>query len=221
MKILIVDDEPNVTETLSSFLSDCGHTTVAAADGLQALEVMPRHGDIGLVIADVRMPRMDGIEFLTTIRVRFPGVPAILITGHGDEGLAVAALQEGATDYIKKPIKLRELRESVAKVEERHALESMILTGLERDPEVGAAAASSRTVEELKTLHQEIEGLGQLWEAVRSHLTVESDEEGERIVDFAVDEIPAAIARLRTRINELIKSEERRSGGLASLQAPR
>jgi DNA-binding NtrC family response regulator len=218
VKILVVDDEPNVVGTLSDFLNDCGHTTEVASDGLHALETMSRHGDIGLVIADVRMPRMDGIEFLTTIKVKYPGVPAILITGHGDEGLAVAALQEGATDYIKKPIKLRELRDSVAKVEERHALEATILSGLERDPTADALAATSRTVEELREINQEIEGLSQVWEAVRPHLDIKSAaEEDQRIVDFAVDEIPATLARLRARIDSLIKKEASEKGGLTSL----
>ena len=102
MKILVVDDEPNVVTTLTDFLDDCGHTTVSATDGLNGFEMMSRHADVGLVIADIRMPRMDGIEFLKTLKVRYPGVPAILVTGHGDEGLAVAALQEGRGNGLHK-----------------------------------------------------------------------------------------------------------------------
>lgn len=215
MKILVVDDEPTVVKTLTDFLQDCGHSTVSAGDGLEALDTMSANGDIGLVIADVRMPNMDGIELLMTLRVRYPGVPAILVTGHGDEGLAVAALQEGASDYIKKPIKLRDLRTSVAKIEERHALEATILSGLEREAPDERPGFDEQSVQDLKELSQEIEGLGQIWEAIRPHLVIDPGEsDDQRIVDFALDEVPATIARLRARIDHLIKSQDNSISGI-------
>jgi DNA-binding response OmpR family regulator len=115
----------------------------------------------------------------------------------------------GATDYIKKPIRLRELRASVAGVEERHALEATILSGLEREPERPAISLDSRTLKELKHFHQELEALGQLWEAVRPHLAVSSEGDGEqRILDFAMDEIPSTLARMRQRLDDLIRAQD-------------
>ena len=209
MKILLVDDEENVVDTLSDFLDDCGYGTVTASDGVDALEVLAGNGDVGLVIADVRMPRMDGITFLKTLKIRYPGVPVILITGHGDEGLAVAALQEGAADYIKKPIKLRELRDSVSKVEDRHALEALIVSGLEREFPSAEGPRDDKLISDLREIHQELEALAQMWEAVRSHIQpTSSSEEEQRIIDFAMDEIPGTVSRLMKRLDHAIKDND-------------
>jgi PAS domain S-box-containing protein len=128
MNILLVDDESHILEVIGDFLRDCGHNSVNACDGFGALNALESQGSIDLVISDIRMPNMDGIEFLKTVRIRYPGTPVILMTGHGDEAVAVLALQQGAFDYLKKPIKLNELLQRVEQVAERNRLESEALS---------------------------------------------------------------------------------------------
>ncbi len=127
MNILLVDDEAQILQVIGDFLADCGYESTTAGDGAEALKVLEERDDIDLVISDIRMPRMSGIEFLKAARVRFPGVPVILLTGHGDEHVAITALQEGAQDYLKKPIKFEEFLGCIEQVEERNRLEMQIL----------------------------------------------------------------------------------------------
>jgi PAS domain S-box-containing protein len=127
MVILLVDDEAQILQVLGEFLAECGYEICRAKDGKEALQVLEEEGEVGLVISDIRMPRLDGLRLLRAVRVRFPGIPVVLMTGHGDEEVAVSALQEGATNYLKKPIKLNDLLECVEQVEARGRLESELL----------------------------------------------------------------------------------------------
>ena len=126
MHILLVDDEKQILQVIGDFLADCGYSTTSAGDGAEALKILEERADIELIVSDIRMPRLAGIQFLRAVRVRFPGIPVILMTGHGDEGVAIAALQEGAQDYLKKPIKLSEFQLCIERVEERARLESQL-----------------------------------------------------------------------------------------------
>ena len=126
MNILLVDDEEPILRVIGDFLQDCGHEVVSAADGAEALKILEAGRSCELIVSDIRMPRLDGLAFLRAARVRFPGIPVVLMTGHGDEQVAIAALQEGAHDYLKKPIRLNELIDRVDQVEERRRLESQV-----------------------------------------------------------------------------------------------
>lgn len=123
MRVLVVDDDPDVVKTLAEFLEDCGYDVVTAPDGATGLD---RLEGVGLVLADVRMPGIDGLQFMRRARTLHHGLPVILMTGHGDASLAAAARREGTFDFIRKPPSLRELRSSVATVEERSELDAMI-----------------------------------------------------------------------------------------------
>jgi DNA-binding response OmpR family regulator len=127
MDILLVDDEESVIQVLGEFLADCGYEVVPARDGAEGLRVLESRGGVGLIISDIRMPRMDGIEFLRAVKARYPGTPTILITGHGDEGVATLALQQGACDYLKKPVKLEDLLARVERAESRSRMEADLL----------------------------------------------------------------------------------------------
>lgn len=127
MEILLVDDEKHILQVIGDFLIDCGYEVCTAGDGAEALQVLERKENVGLVLSDIRMPRQDGLELLRAARVRFPGIPIVLMTGHGDEEVAIAALHEGAQDYLKKPVKLVELLDRVEKIEGRNQLESQVL----------------------------------------------------------------------------------------------
>jgi FixJ family two-component response regulator len=101
--ILIVDDEKDICEVLDISLSDLGYKVHTARNGEEALEVFEKMRP-SIILTDIRMPGMDGIELLRTIKGHHPETEVIMITGHGDMDLAVESLKLEATDFITKPI---------------------------------------------------------------------------------------------------------------------
>jgi two-component system, NtrC family, response regulator AtoC len=112
--VLIADDESNLRKVLCALLARDGHETVAVPSGDQALD-MVKAGGIDIVITDLRMPRMDGLELLRAVKPLDPGLPVIVITAHGSVDTAVSAMKEGAFDYITKPFDRDELKLAVRK----------------------------------------------------------------------------------------------------------
>ncbi|MGD9224149.1 MAG: response regulator, partial [Desulfobacteraceae bacterium] len=99
--ILIVDDEKNYPLVLSAVLQDEGFEPLTAHSGEQALEILD-HSDIDLVLTDMKMPKMDGIELLEKMKEKDPELPVIMMTAHGTVEKAVEAMQKGAYNYILK-----------------------------------------------------------------------------------------------------------------------
>jgi signal transduction histidine kinase len=113
--ILLVDDEEDIRETLSLFLTDLGHPVVAAENGIEALALFRKeHPEI--VISDIKMPGMDGVELLQKIKMESPDTEFIMITGHGDMELAITSFQGQAADFIAKPINVNILEMALQKV---------------------------------------------------------------------------------------------------------
>jgi DNA-binding NtrC family response regulator len=119
-KILVVDDETAIAETLKEVLEYESYAVQTAACAPDALKVL-ENGSFDVVISDIKMPDMDGMELLCKIR-EISDVPVIMITGHGDIETAVASLKSGAFDFITKPLDLNRLLISV-----KHALENRSL----------------------------------------------------------------------------------------------
>ena len=113
-RILIVDDDKSLREFLEIFLTKEGFAVAVAGDGKEALKYLSRH-QIDLILADIRMPKLDGISFLKALRKKGLEVPVIMITAYASLDTAVAAKQEGAFDYVAKPFKLNELRKLISK----------------------------------------------------------------------------------------------------------
>ncbi|HOJ99040.1 MAG: sigma-54 dependent transcriptional regulator [Treponemataceae bacterium] len=107
-KLLVVDDEKNIREGLAEALHLDGHEVVLAADGDEAYNRFQK-GDIDLVITDLRMPGMSGEELLRRITSESPGLPVIVLTGHGTVENAVDAMRNGAYDFLTKPVNLDRL----------------------------------------------------------------------------------------------------------------
>jgi two-component system NtrC family response regulator len=100
--ILIVDDEKNYLTILSAVLEDEGFEVLTALGGFQALEIY-KSSDLDLILTDMKMPKMDGIELLENIKEIDPDLPVIMMTAHGTVDKAVEAMQKGAYTYILKP----------------------------------------------------------------------------------------------------------------------
>ncbi len=100
--ILIVDDEKNYPPILSAVLEEEGFETLAAFSGREALEIL-KNSDVDLVLTDMKMPSMDGIELLERIKEKDTDLPVIMMTAHGTVEKAVLAMQKGAYNYILKP----------------------------------------------------------------------------------------------------------------------
>jgi two-component system KDP operon response regulator KdpE len=118
MRILIVDDEPQITRVLRTSLESNGHEVTVARDGVQALEIFVKSAP-ELVITDLAMPMMNGIELTREIRQRSQ-VPIIVLSVRSQDAAKVSALDEGADDYITKPFSIQELMARV-RVQSRRA----------------------------------------------------------------------------------------------------
>lgn len=103
IKILTIDDEPYIRESVRSFLEDFGFDVIEAGDGRQGLELFENQNP-DLVLCDLRMPVMDGLEVLESVTKTSPGTPIIVVSGAGNIADTVEALHLGAWDYIIKPI---------------------------------------------------------------------------------------------------------------------
>jgi len=111
-RILIVDDDSGQRSLLDSFLSSQGFETVPVDSGERALEVL-RTQDVGMMISDVRMPGISGLETLRQARQEHAVLPVLLVTAYADIREAVVAMRDGAVNYLSKPIDLDELLASV------------------------------------------------------------------------------------------------------------
>src|SRR5512133_1985416 len=111
-RILIVDDDPGQRSLLDSFLRGQGFKTVLAASGEEALAKL-REGTFKLMISDVRMPGLSGLETLRRARQEHAVLPVLLVTAYADIREAVGAMRDGALNYLAKPIDLDELLATV------------------------------------------------------------------------------------------------------------
>ena len=121
-RIVIVDDEERMTGVVAMALERAGYECETCASGEAALAALQTR-DADLVVTDWKMPQMDGIELLRRLHARQPRLPVVLLTAHGSVPSAVAAMREGAFDYVTKPFDNDELRAIVARALEMNRLE--------------------------------------------------------------------------------------------------
>ncbi len=117
-KILVIDDEKPTLDMFRLLLSAHGYDVLTAENGREGIEVFERERP-PLIITDIKMPGMDGIEVLRIIKRSNPKAEVIVITGHGDMDLAIKALNLDATDFINKPIQRRYLEQALKRAGER------------------------------------------------------------------------------------------------------
>ena len=108
-RILIVEDNPVDQRLFEQALSEPGREIEVCSDGREALAAFERRAS-DLVVSDIMMPNMEGLELLSELHRRVPGLPVILVTRFGNIPAAVAAMRDGAFDYVTKPVEVFELQ---------------------------------------------------------------------------------------------------------------
>jgi len=111
-KILICDDEEGIRESLKLILSD-HHELIITDSSEQCLSILENSNDIGLALLDIKMPKVNGLDVLKSIKEKHPDLPVIMVTGYKSVETASEAAQLGASGYIVKPFKTDEILESV------------------------------------------------------------------------------------------------------------
>ncbi len=120
-KVLVVDDEESIRSVLRQALTDAGHHVVAAETGQKALDVLSR-SDIEVMLLDIRMPGLSGLDVLREVAVRSPATCVIMVTAMADVSTAVEAMKQGAYDYVAKPFDLDDVIIAVQRATERRTL---------------------------------------------------------------------------------------------------
>jgi two-component system NtrC family response regulator len=146
--ILVVDDDPSLRRVVAYQLEQEGYRVANASSGAEAVEAV-RAGGVNVLITDVMMPGMDGLELVDRVRASAPDVVPIVITAHGDIATAVRAMQSGAFDFVEKPFTRERMLVSVAKAlayaglrDENRRLRALVGGGAD----LGAIVGSSSTL---------------------------------------------------------------------------
>ncbi len=117
-KIMVVDDEAEVRDLIKLVLEKKGLHALEAVDGQNAIDIL-QSGDnmvnVGVILCDIRMPRVNGVECIQFIREQAPGIPIVVITGYPDTELASNLLKKGVKDYLVKPVENKKLLAVVEK----------------------------------------------------------------------------------------------------------
>ena len=114
-RILIAEDEEPLRTLIQRALTEEGHAVVATADGAEALDVLvSKQGNFDLLLADIKMPVMDGIALALAVARDFPNLPILLMTGYADQRERVSGLEALICDVISKPFALAEIKFAVA-----------------------------------------------------------------------------------------------------------
>ena len=136
MRVLVVEDEASLRDGIVDLLTGDGHTVVAAGDGVAGLEAGLRD-PFELVVLDLMLPRLDGMEVCRRLRAARPGTPILMLTARGSEDDKVRGLMEGADDYVTKPFSARELLARVRVLGRRapagESLDEVTLAGVHID----------------------------------------------------------------------------------------
>lgn len=124
-KILIIDDDESIRKTITNYLKRQGYEVLSAPDGQAGVEIAEKE-ELDLVISDIRMPGLNGLEVLEKVKAMDSHVQVILITAHDDMQSTVLAMQKGAYDYIEKPLEIERLKVAVKRALENKQLSEQL-----------------------------------------------------------------------------------------------
>jgi two-component system, NtrC family, response regulator AtoC len=146
--IVIADDEPNIRRVLEAALTREGYNVITAENGKKALDVISSTPQIDILISDLIMPDINGVELLEAAREIDPGMSVLMITAHGTIKTAVDAMRLGAFDYITKPFDMDEMKIVVKKaLERRHLIDE---TGNSANSSNGPTSSTTSSVRAAK-----------------------------------------------------------------------
>lgn len=190
VKVLVVDDQPLIVEELCEFLESCGYRCVPCESSQQAVERFSEDAEIGLVLCDLHMPGMDGIQLVLELQ-RLAGkeraFEAIMLTGRADKQDVIKALRAGIADYYQKPIDLNELLEGLQRQE-------VVLQERQKSVQLG------HLNQKLQFLSESIDDLYQDLDKVRRSPAASSrGVSGEEVGETDRLEIPAIFNQLSPR----------------------
>lgn len=178
VKVLIVDDEARMRKLVKDFLTIKGYRVLEAGDGEQAVDIFFKEREIGLVILDVMMPKMDGWEVLRTIRL-YSQVPVIMLTARAEERDELHGFDLGVDEYISKPFSPKILVARIEALLRRHSTktgEMLAAGGIQVDKDAHVVTAAGREVElsnkeyELLTYFMENQGMALSREKILNHV---------------------------------------------------
>lgn len=118
-KILIVDDEQDIREVIKLHLEGEGFNILEAESGEEAIATIRAEDNmvnVGLILCDIRMPKVNGVECIDFLRREAPGIPVVVVTGYPDTEMATALLKKGVKDYLVKPVEKQKLVDTVVKL---------------------------------------------------------------------------------------------------------
>ena len=127
-RVLIVDDEPDVRKVVKMTLTKAGYDVIEAEDGEKAIAAI-KEGEspvlLSVIISDIRMPKINGVEAINYFQQQWPCVPLIVLTGFPDMEMAIEFLKKGVVDYLVKPVEKEKLTNAVAKALAQRKFHSM------------------------------------------------------------------------------------------------
>ena len=118
-RILVIDDEEDVREVLKLHLEGAGYNVLEAENGEDGINILQSEDNminVGLVLCDIRMPKVNGVECVDFLRKEAPGIPVVIVTGYPDTEMATAFLKKGVKDYLVKPVEKEKLLSVVDKI---------------------------------------------------------------------------------------------------------
>ncbi|MBD3305728.1 response regulator [candidate division KSB3 bacterium] len=127
LQLLILDDDPGIREDLAGFFTEWGATVFEAGRPSEAFPILEQH-DLDVVILDLKLPEMDGLEVLQRIKAAWPDLEVIMITGHGDTRSIVEAMRVGAFDFFTKPFRILDLQAAIERTQKFVALQHRLKT---------------------------------------------------------------------------------------------
>jgi two-component system nitrogen regulation response regulator NtrX len=150
-RILVIDDERSIRRGIIDILGSEGYQSDEAADGKEGLALLGKTA-YDVVLCDIKMPRLDGIEFLEEAAKIKPDVPVIMISGHGSIETAVEAVKKGAYDYISKPPDLNRMLITIRNATEKSSLITDVKTLRRRTMKTDDMIGESKAIQEIKSM---------------------------------------------------------------------
>ena len=124
-KVLVVDDEPDVRKVVKMTLNKAGYDVIEAEDGEKAIAAIQKGENpllLDVIISDIRMPKINGVEAINYFQQQWPRVPLIVLTGFPDMEMATGFIKKGVVDYLVKPVEKEKLTTAVAKAIEQREI---------------------------------------------------------------------------------------------------